>query len=110
MYKLITHAWVRYVHGKVCISIENKEGLPEYSKVELEEHISQYTGWSIEDFESRAEELEARSNFDTPLYDPSKFEMALQSLVECQEAVLEGSALDIIDFWLDKYCLLEKEE
>ena len=54
--------------------------------------------WSVEDFKSRAVER------DKDKYDESKFEEALDRMIDKHDATM-GISWDTIDFYLDEMCL-----
>ena len=58
--------------------------------------------WSVEDFKHRADERSIGNK--SSLYDESKFEDALDTMIHKHDASL-GISWDTIDFWLDELCL-----
>ena len=61
--------------------------------------------WSTEDFKWAATTFGSDENWEE-VYDESKFEYALQRMIEKHEAEF-GITWDTIDFYLDKYCRKE---
>lgn len=106
----ITYAWVKIGEdGKLLISLDWYDDTMGYSKVKLEKPLVYTMGWTVEDFEHRAAELEKDTEGGKPLYDTNKFEGALHSMVDNHDANL-GITWNTIDFWLDEMCLLEEED
>ena len=109
MVTAITHAWVKIDEdGKLRVSIDYKTKREGYSRVELEKPLINTLGWSIEDFQLRAKELESLVGSEVPLYDPRKFKDALYCMVDKHDASL-GITWDTVDFWQDEMCLLKEE-
>jgi len=105
----ITHAWVKIDEdGKLLISLDWHDDTTGYTKVKLEKPLVYTMGWSVEDFEQRAAEIEEDIEGGKSLYDTNKFEDALHCMVSNHDASL-GISWDTIDFWLDEMCLIEKK-
>lgn len=61
--------------------------------------------WSVADFKHRADELSIGNK--SSLYDESKFEEAMDAMINKHDASI-GINWDVIDFWLDELCLKKK--
>ena len=72
----------------------------------LKEKLSRSVTWSIEDFETVANEQEISKN--TVIYDRSKFEEALRIMVHRHDATI-GISWDTVEFWLDEVCTLKND-
>ena len=104
----ITHAWVKISEeGKLLISLECPDNTAEYSRVKLESPLVNTMGWSVEDFEHRAEELE--QYMTETLYDRDKFEEALHCMIDNHDASL-GINWDTVDYWLSYMCIKDVKE
>lgn len=66
-----------------------------------------YISWSVEDFRQRAEEVEGKDW--EKVYDPEKFGYALKKMFINHDANI-GVSWDVIDVYLDEYCLREGSE
>lgn len=102
---LLSHVWVLIKDNSIFISHYEKEG---YTKVKLETPLMEYMGWSVEDFEQRAADIEEFLESKEPVYDRSKFKLALTEMVRSHDAQI-GLTWDTVDFWLDEICRLEKK-
>jgi hypothetical protein len=84
-----------------------KEYIP---KEYFDEYCRQSIKWSVEDFESRANELEEfyienDPNTVLPIYERAVFEDELESMIQHHDCNL-GITWDTIDYYLDTYCKL----
>ena len=74
---------------------------------EVKDHAVRSITWSVEDFEHRAKENEPHLE-SNECYDKTKFEDTLYRMILSHDAN-NGIAWDTVDFYLDEYCLKEKE-
>lgn len=99
---LLSHVWVLIKDNGIFISHYEKEG---YTKVKLETPLMDYMGWSVEDFEFKADAIE--QGVGDVLYDRSKFKLALTEMVRNFDAEI-GLNWDTVDFWLNEICKVEE--
>ncbi|GEM_PF-7011432 len=87
-----------------------KFNMSEMHRLHLHYDDSIYIEWGVEDFESRAAELEEDQKMPKgSIYDRSKFLQALKAMEASHDAGL-GITWGEIDFYLDKLCLIEQHE
>ena len=110
MVEQITHAWVRFSkEGQLIISLDYCGGDERYTRIALERTIKYTMGWTVEDFEHRAAEMEESYGEGKALYDPSKFEEALHCMVNNHDASM-GISWESVDFWLDEMCRIKEAQ
>ena len=99
------------VHNGVEISM--KDGTK--AGIRFDDPGSKGVHWSIWDFEARAKENwadrgpEIEADHWTKMYDPGKFQHALDLMIGHYDAGI-GISWDTIDHWLDEVCLIKKKQ
>jgi hypothetical protein len=87
-----------------------KFNMSEMDRLHLHCDDSIYIEWGVEDFESRAAEIEEDQEMPKgSIYDRSKFLQALKAMEASHDACL-GITWGEIDFFLDQMCLIKQHE